>query len=128
MKSLNFTIPALVLAIASAAAAQNLVSYRTDVDGTIYYYESDSVHKVDAGYINVWTLLDGRKDPSLKWTTSRILVKVDCDDMTYKRQYGATYDANRRIIEDFNSEPEPFPATPGSHEYSLVEAICARYK
>ena len=128
MKALKFTISVLVLVIASPAAAQNLVSYHSDVGGTIYYYESESVHKLDAGYITVWTLLDGRKNPSLKWETSRILVKIDCDDMTYRRQYGATYDANRRIIDDFNSDPEPLPATPGSTEYSLVEAICARYK
>ena len=128
MKALKFTIPVLVLVIAAAAAAQSLVSYHSDVDGTRYYYESESVHKLDAGYITVWTLLDGRKNPSLKWETSRILVKIDCDDMTYRRQYGATYDANRRIIDDFNSDPEPLPATPGSTEYSLVEAICARYK
>ena len=128
MKALKFTISVLVLVIASPAAAQNLVSYHSDVGGTIYYYESESVHKLDAGYITVWTLLDGRKNPSLKWETSRILVKIDCDDMTYRRQYGATYDANRRIIDNLNSEPEPLPATPGSTEYSLVEAICARYK
>ena len=128
MKALKFTISVLVLVIASPAAAQNLVSYHSDVDGTRYYYESESVHKLDAGYITVWTLLDGRKNPSLKWETSRILVKIDCDDMTYRRQYGATYDANRRIIDNLNSEPEPLPATPGSTEYSLVEAICARYK
>ena len=132
MKALKFTIPVLVLVIAAAAAAaaaaQNLVSYHSDVGGTIYYYESESVHKLDAGYVTVWTLLDGRKNPSLKWETSRILVKIDCDDMTYRRQYGATYDANRRIIDNSNSEPEPLPATPGSSEYALVEAICARYK
>ena len=128
MKALKFTISVLVLVIASPAVAQNLVSYHSDVDGTRYYYESESVHKLDAGYISVWTLLDGRNNPSLNWETSRILVKIDCDDMTYRRQYGATYDANRRIIDDFNSEPEPLPATPGSSEYSLVEAICARYK
>ena len=117
MKALKFTISVLVLVIASPAAAQNLVSYHSDVGGTIYYYESESVHKLDAGYITVWTLLDGRNNPSLKWETSRILVKIDCDDMTYRRQYGATYDANRRIIDNLNSEPEPLPATPGSTEH-----------
>ena len=128
MKPLNFTIAAMALAISSAAAAENLISFGEDVDGSVHYFDVDTIKKVSDGYINVWGIIDSSKDKTVKWRTQKILLNIDCAGMKYEALYHAKYDANGRVMDSGPLDESLKPAIPGTSGYRLVEAVCARYQ
>jgi hypothetical protein len=128
MKALKFTISALALAISSVAAAENLIRIGEDVDGTIIYFDMDTVKKSSDGHINVWGINDTSKDKTLKSSTIKVLLKINCSNTTLQRLYSANYDANGRIISSGSFDEPPKPAIPGTAGYAMVEAVCARYQ
>lgn len=77
MKAVKVAIAALALASASAAAAENLVFYSISANGTVSYYDSDTIRRVGGGYITVWTLGDGSRNRTVRWTTSRMLMQIN---------------------------------------------------
>lgn len=127
MKAVKVAISAVALASASAAMAENLVWYSETVNGTVSYYDSDTIRRVSGGYITVWIFRDGSRDRTKRWRTSRELMQIDCGGMRSGSVSFADYDANDQLL-DSGSFPYPdmTPAVPGSTGYSLVEAVCAR--
>lgn len=127
MKAVKVAISAVALASASAAEAENLIFYSETVNGTVSFYDSDTIRRVSGGYITVWIFRDGSRDRTVRWRTSRQLWQIDCGGMQSGIVSFAEYDANDRLL-DGGSFPYPrmTPDVPGSTGYALVEAVCAR--
>ena len=127
MKAVKVAIVAVALTSASAAVAENLVYYGETADGSVKYYDSDTIRRLSGGYITVWTMEDARKDRTVRYRTGRTLWKIDCEGMMLGPMAFANYDTNGRVLDSESTNyPKMIPAIPGSVGYSLVEAVCAR--
>ena len=83
---------------ANAAHAANWIEVATDRDGTIYYYDAESLRSVN-GQIAVWEMLDAKNNRTAKYRSKKIRILYDCVKETRGYMAIITYDADGSVLD-----------------------------
>ena len=125
---LSFRIFAIAAAflLSTAALAERWIEYGIDVNGTVLFYDQDSLKQRGQNLL-VWVLRDHSKDKTYKERTSKVRYLLDCANDEITILSFADYSVKGELIRTVTLKPyelEPKPIVPGSVGTALQEALC----
>ena len=121
-------LAALLLALPSAALAQQWVEYARDVRGAVNFYDPASLER-DGSVVRVSVRRDFSGDPSQPQRIAEEIWFYDCAGTTAGWMSFTTYSASGEVMEQRSlarADVEFGPLTPGSTGYRLFETLCRR--
>ncbi len=125
MKSIKLIAAALLLA-ASPAFAANWVYVTTDTDGTVYYYDADTVQR-SGNQVTVWEKWDHSRDKTIKERERKRQYQYDCAESTSTLLHSIIYypDGTVRSVAYKTYEQEADPIVPDTIGAVGFEAVCS---
>lgn len=113
---------ALVMAPTPAFAA-NWVYVLTDGNGTVRYYDSDTIQR-SGKWVTVWEKWDHSRDKTIKERERKIRFTYDCVQRT-SGNLSAFYYYPGGKIKTFDFKNEQSPLAPETVGEAALEAVCA---
>lgn len=142
MKKINpFALLMIISAFAAGyflpgcACAEDVVFFGKSSGGD-FYYDRESIHRLDNGKFHVWVNLVFSKEaiesmggtfPDIKEKMYRdvILYEIDCWEKRYRIMQYAIYDKSGNVLKRATSEkPAAYDCGPGTVYDSLGRAVC----
>ena len=124
MKPINILAATTALVMAPTPAfAANWVYVLTDSNGTVIYYDADTIQR-SGKWVTVWEKWDHSRDKTKKEREKKIRVTYDCVQRTSGNLSAFFYYPDGKIKTfDLNNEQSPLaPETVGE---AALEAVCA---
>ena len=113
-----------VMPIAPAYAA-NWVYLATNRNGTVFYYDSDTIRR-SGNQVTVWINTDYSRDKNVRARQIKERIRYDCAERTHTLLQGTNYYPDGKIETfTFNKyEQEERAITPDSLNDAIIEAVC----
>ncbi len=116
---------ALVMAVTPAFAA-NWVYVTTDVNGSDYYYDADTILRY-GNRVTVWEKEDASRNKTVKYREQKIQSQFSCSDRTYRLlSFVAYYPDGKRnsySLDTYEQKVEAIP--PDTIGETRLEAVCS---
>ena len=128
MKPINLLGAATALVMAATPAfAADWVYVTTGEDGTVYYYDADTVRR-SGNQVTVWENWDHSRDKTTEYRERKVQIRYDCAERTITFLYSIAYypDGTSKSFTWKTYEQETDPVAPATLGESRLEAACAR--
>ncbi len=124
---------ALLLALAfvstpAFANDENWIEIDQQSNGSVLYYDSESIRGIGDLKVTIWTKFDHSKNNKVKARQSRDKFRVDCAAETLTLLFSIHYDANNNVIESQNftgSMQQAKLVVPGTSGDEVYKVACA---
>jgi hypothetical protein len=130
MKTYRYVIVGLgmmAMVFPSVAWAANWVRYSTDRQGSIYYYDSESLRESGSNIVRIWIRIDYSNNRSERAREAKHLISLNCAESTFALLSYITYDAQGNITSSRNIPSYAIqysPIIPESIAESLSNVLC----
>lgn len=126
-KSVKVLIATVGLSLGSAAIAEDLVYFTTDVSGTDFYYYADTIRRYPNDTVEVWVKQESSKDRTVSYRTSKDKLRINCADETFGFKVHNQYRADGTSIKSNVYEyPDMSPIVPESTINRLFKIVCPK--
>ncbi len=124
-KSVKALITTIGLSLGSAAIAEDPVYFATDVTGTYFTYDADTIRRYSNNTVDVWIRLDASKDKTVRYRTAMMRLKINCSNNTFGMLAEYEYRANGTVMKsDVFDYPNMNPIAPTSTIDTLFQILC----
>lgn len=112
--------------LGTPAAAANWIYVTTGVNGTVIYYDADTIQR-SGDQITVWRKLDHSRDKTIKAREAKDRYRYDCAERTDTLLAYTDYYPDGRIEADNipTYRQEASPVTPDTVGETILETVCA---
>lgn len=120
------SIATIGLCLGSAAIAEDPVYFTTDVTGTYYTYDAETIRRYSDNTVDVWIRLDASKDKTVPYRTAMLRLKINCSNNTFGMLAEYEYRANGTVMKsNFFDYPNMVPVPPTTTIDTLLQILCA---
>jgi hypothetical protein len=124
MKPINLLAATTALVMAATPTyAANWVYVLTDGNGTVRYYDSDTIQR-SGKWVTVWEKWDHSRDKTVKEREKKIRGTYDCVQRTSANLSAIFYYPDGKI-KTFDFKDEQSPLAPETAGEATLEAVCA---
>lgn len=124
--SVKVSIATIGLCLGSAAIAEDPVYFATDVTGTYFTYDAETIRRYSDNTVDVWIRLDASKDKTVPYRTALMRLKINCSNNTFGMLAEYEYRANGTVMKsDVFDYPNMNPVAPTSTIDTLFQTLCA---
>lgn len=124
--SVKVSIATIGLCLGSAAIAEDPVYFATDVTGTYFTYDAETIRRYSDNTVDVWIRLDASKDKTVPYRTAMMRLKINCSNNTFGMLAEYEYRANGTVMKsDVFDYPNMNPVAPTSTIDTLFQTLCA---
>jgi hypothetical protein len=127
IKAVKVLIATVGLGLSSAAIAEDLVYFTTDVSGTDFYYYADTIRRYSNDTVEVWVKQESSKDKTVSSRTSKDKLRINCSDETFGFKAHNEYRADGTSMKSYVYEyPDMSPIVPESTINKLFKIVCSK--
>ena len=126
MKHIKLIVAAALIMAATPAFAVDWVYVSADSNGTIYYYDADTIRR-SGSQVTVWEKEDASRNKTVKYREQKIQSQFSCSDRTYRLLSFVTYypdgKRNSYSLDTYEQKVEAIP--PDTIGEARLEAVCS---
>ena len=123
MKHIKLIAATALIMAATPAFAANWVYVLTDSNGTVIYYDADTIQR-SGKWVTVWEKWDHSRDKTVKEREKKIRVAYDCVQRTSANLSAFFYYPDGKI-KTFDFKNEQSPLAPETVGEAALEAVCS---